>query len=82
MGPNEGAWPKTLVLAAYTLFHSVANCLLYRFLYRYDTMVNTLKVTYFEANMPKKSSTAQQYIRKKYFEGVFIVGEVKKWVKT
>jgi hypothetical protein len=41
-------------------------------------MVNTLKVTYFEGNMPKESSTVQQYIRKKYFEGFFIVGEVKK----
>jgi hypothetical protein len=37
-----------------------------------------LKVTYFEEDMPKESSKVEQYIRKKYFEGVFIVGEVKK----
>jgi hypothetical protein len=40
-------------------------------------MVKMLKVTYFEEGMPKESSTVQQYVRKKYFEEVFIVGEVK-----
>jgi hypothetical protein len=44
-------------------------------------VVNTLKVTYFEAGVPEESTTVQQYGKKKYFEGVFIVGEVKKWAK-
>jgi hypothetical protein len=40
----------------------------------YINMIHWLShhiLTYFEANMPKESSTVQQYIRKKYFEGVF-----------